>query len=75
MGEVSIYKHFIKEWGEEMKKMMEEIHIIPSGHDKTLCGLDSKAVKGTSLGMCCTCKICSEECQKIIDRRLKNESR
>ena len=41
------------------------IHIVPSGSDKTLCGL--KGRKGTSLGLACEC----EDCLKIADNLIK----
>lgn len=51
------------------------IHLIPSGYDKSLCGLDSKNIKGTSLGMCCTCEKCYEIGQRLLDKQIERESK
>ena len=44
-------------------------HIIPSGSDKTLCGL--KGVPGTSLGGSCTCSDCMTKAEEIMARERK----
>ena len=45
-------------------------HIIPSGSNKTLCGLkESKTVIGTSLGLTCDCKYCYEIANKLIIKK------
>ena len=49
------------------------IHIVPSGSDKTLCGLDSdKSNSGSfsSLGMLCNCKDCLEVANKLIKDKI-----
>ncbi len=51
------------------KNTTEPIHILPSGAEKTLCGLDSNKNKCrdfSSLGMSCNCKRCLEIANKII---------
>lgn len=56
------------------KKKMNELiisHIIPSGSNKTLCGLkQSKKVIGTSLGLACDCKECFEIANKLVKKQL-----
>ena len=49
-------------------------HIIPSGSDKTICGLkESKTVIGTSLGMTCDCRDCYEIANKLHKSQLKSK--
>jgi hypothetical protein len=48
--------------------MDEIIHIIPSGSTKTMCGLNAKNAKGSSLGMECTCDSCWRKAQSIVDK-------
>ncbi len=46
-------------------------HIIPSGSNKTLCGLkQGKKVIGTSLGLACDCKECFEIADNLIKKKL-----
>jgi len=42
-------------------------HIIPSGGEKSLCGLVN--IQGTSLGMTCTCKECLRIAENILRRK------
>jgi hypothetical protein len=48
------------------KKEKETTHIVPSGGDKSLCGLDSENIRFTSLGMTCTCKDCLRKAKNIM---------
>lgn len=44
------------------------IHILPSGSNKTLCGIeDNYNLQSTSLGITCSCK----ECYKIAEKLLR----
>jgi len=50
-------------------KSKKEIHIIPSGYHKTLCGLDTEQIKGSSLGMLCNCPNCLKIAQKDYEQQ------
>jgi len=47
------------------------VHIVASGtpNDKTMCGLDKKELKYSSLGMNCTCPNCGDIVQDLIDKQ------
>jgi len=50
-----------------------KIHIVPSGSEKSLCGLDSDKINSgdfSSIGMLCNCKDCLRIAQDIIDRMI-----
>lgn len=53
--------------------MFDEIHIIPSGSDKTLCGLNAKYVKGSSLGLGNDCKACDKIAQQLINKEKRKQ--
>jgi bacterioferritin-associated ferredoxin len=46
--------------------MMTLTHIIASGTDKSLCGLEN--VEGTSLGFGCNCQKCLDKAREIIQK-------
>lgn len=46
------------------------MHIIPSGFNKTLCGLSAREVKGSPLGMWCDCEECRDQAQALLTARL-----
>ena len=50
------------------EKEYKKVHIVPSAFNKTFCGLDSSSVISSSLGIECTCSICLQQAQYIIDR-------
>jgi len=51
------------------------IHLIPSGSDKSLCGLNKEDIEGTSLGITCTCEKCFEIGQRLLDKQIERESK
>lgn len=44
------------------------IHVVPSGADKTLCGLDAKYVHSSSITFGSNCKECRYSAQNILNK-------
>lgn len=47
---------------------IEKIHIVPSGSDKSLCGLPKEEIDGTSLGMLSNCYKCNKIANELLSK-------
>ncbi len=47
-------------------------HIIPTGANKTLCGLPAKKTKGTSIGLGADCEDCLNKGIELINIKMKS---
>lgn len=50
---------------------MTTVHLVPSGFDKTFCGLNADKVKHTSLGLATNCDKCYSKAQSLLNAHNK----